>query len=203
MRGKHRYTSADLNDMSVARGARIELLDGELHIYPPVIDLEHQAAVGTVATALFRWSDDSKIGRSVLAPGVIFGPYDEVAPDTMWISHERFKGALDEDGHLTVAPELMVEVVSPDEADQRRVRELKMRLYAEQGVLEYWIIDWQRRSVEIFQRSGETLMLTMRLGERDPITSQMLPGFTLAVHELWESFWTRARQTRREVLSSE
>jgi len=203
MRGKHRYTAADLGGMSVERGARIELLDGELHIYRPVAEMEHQAAAQEVAMALFKWSNDNRMGRTVPAPGVIFGPYDEVAPDTMWISRERFMGALNENGHLTVAPELMVEVVSPDAADQRRVRDLKMKLYSEQGVLEYWVIDWQQRSVGVFRRAGHALTLTMRLGDGDAISSPMLPGFTLAVDELWDSLWARTRLTRKSTNSGE
>ena len=195
MRGKHRYIAADLEGMPVERGARIEILDGELHIYRPVANLDHQAAAGEVSMALFKWSKDTRIGRTVPVPGVIFGPHDEVAPDTMWISRERFKDALNENGHLTVAPELMVKVASPDEADQRRVRELKLRLYADQGVLEYWILDWKQRSVEIHRRSGESLTLTTRLGEGDSITSPLLPGFSLAVDELWDSIWTRTQRT--------
>ena len=36
-----------------------------------------------------------------------------VVPDVVWISHERLAALMDEAGHLTGAPELAVEVLSP------------------------------------------------------------------------------------------
>jgi Uma2 family endonuclease len=121
-----------------------------------------------------------------VAPGVIFGPYDEAIPDTMWISHARFAGALDENGHLTVAPELMVEVLSPGRSNERRDRETKLALYAREGVEEYWLVDWRARTVEIYHRAGDLLQLAQTLTDADRLTSPLLPGFAFPVRDLWE-----------------
>jgi Uma2 family endonuclease len=196
VRRQHRYTAADLEGMNVDRGARIEIIDGELHIYRPVADPQHQSTTQEIAHALFRWSRESKRGFSVMAPGVIFGLHDEVAPDTMWISRERFNGALNENGHLTVAPELMVEVLSPDEADERRVRELKLKLYAQQDVAEYWIADYQQCTVQIFRRDSNSLALVETLGDGDVLTSPLLPGFAITVDDLWQPLFGRRREVR-------
>ncbi len=83
---------------------------------------------------------------------LVFTDADNVIPDVVWVSRERLAVLLDEAGHLTGAPELVVEVLSPDNENDRRDRELKLKLYSERGVQEYWIIDWQKQQVEAYRR---------------------------------------------------
>ena len=68
------------------------------------------------------------------------------------ISAARLKQALAEDGKLHAAPELVVEVLSPGNTNERRDREAKLKLYSRHGVQEYWIVDWMKRQVEVYQR---------------------------------------------------
>ena len=57
-----------------------------------------------------------------------------VIPDVIWISHELRAQLTDGSGHLTGAPELIVEVLSNIEKDKKRARETKLKLYSIQGV---------------------------------------------------------------------
>jgi len=57
------------------------------------------------------------------SPGIVFQS-DNVIPDVVWASNERLERLLDEAGHLTAAPELVVEVLSPGKKNERRDREL-------------------------------------------------------------------------------
>lgn len=99
----------------------------------------------------------------------------------MWISRVR----LDDAGHLRVAPDLVVEVLSPGGANERRDRDLKLSLYSRQGVREYWIIDCARRLVQVYRRLEAELHLVGTLESTDQLASPMLPGFTLSVASLW------------------
>jgi len=76
-----------------------------------------------------------------------FAEDEDVIPDLVWISRERKALAMDEQGHFQAAPELVVEVLSPGPANERCDRELKLKLYSRQGVLEYWIVAWRLRMV--------------------------------------------------------
>lgn len=80
---------------------------------------------------------------------------------------ERLATALRPDGHLYAAPELAVEVLSPGEANERRDREARLRLYSRRGVLEYWIVNWQERRVEVYRREEAILKLDRTLLEDD------------------------------------
>jgi Uma2 family endonuclease len=91
----------------------------------------------------------------------------------------------DDAGHLRAAPELVVEVLSPGAANERRDREKKLALYSRQGVEEYWIVDWRARAVEVHRREGAALRLAATLRDDDQLTSPLLPGFACPISQLW------------------
>ena len=60
-----------------------------------------------------------EVREAVSNPGVIFSEADAVIPDVVWVSRERLAVLIDEAGHLTGAPEAMVEVLSPGAENER------------------------------------------------------------------------------------
>ena len=109
-----------------------------------------------------------------------------MAPALAWISNERLKGALEADGKLHDAPELVVEVLSPGSANERRDREAKLQLYSRRGVTEYWIVDWMLRCIDVYRRDQAQLHHIATLGEDDSVESPLLPGFSCSVASLLE-----------------
>lgn len=99
-------------------------------------------------------------------------------PDVVWASTERLNQLLDEAEHLTGAPELVVEVLSPDEQNIQRDRQLKLKLYLQQGVQEYWIVDKDLRQVQVYRRDRAVLNLAVTLQDSDALTSPLLPNFS-------------------------
>ena len=101
--------------------------------------------------------------------------------------------ALDRSRHLTLAPELIVEVLSKAEQDQKREcrrrifdhRETKLQLYSVQGVEEYWVGDRECQVIEVDQRSEEELQLMATLAETEWLTSSLLSGFRCLVGSLF------------------
>ncbi len=180
-----RYTTSDLELLPDVEGTRYEIIDGDLHVSRQP-NLEHQFACLTIETELHLWSRQGGLGRVFPAPGVLFAPDDNVAPDIVWISLSRLAAARDSAGHLHAAPELMVEVLSPGTTNERRDLELKLKLYSRQGVQEYWIVDWRLRTVQVYRRHEQALALVSTAGAGDTLTSPMLPGFSLRVDDIWE-----------------
>jgi len=90
------------------------------------------------------------------------------------------------DGKLYIAPEIAIEILSPGSANERRDRDLKRKLYAREGVEEYWIVDWRTKEIAIYRRDGSTLEPVLTLTDADALTSSLLPGFTFPINELWE-----------------
>ena len=181
-----RYTSADLDQLPDVEGTRYEIIDGELHVSKQP-HWEHQYACHRAAYALEQWNERTDPGLVVPAPGLIFADDEDVAPDVVWISRERLARVEDEAGHFRAAPELVVEVLSPGSANERRDRQVKLALYSRQGVEEYWIVDWRARAVKVYRRAGETLPPVPTLGSDAVLMSPLLPDFACPVSSFWAS----------------
>lgn len=178
-----RFRSADL-ELFPDDGKRYEIIDGELYVSKQP-SWEHQLMCLGIGFPLHSWSSETGAGVVNAAPGVIFADDDDVAPDLVWVARDRLPLLLGPDRKLHAAPDLVVEVLSPGSANERRDREAKLTLYSRRGVKEYWIVDWQRRQVEVYRREDAALQLVATLLERDTLTSPLLPGFSCALSDLF------------------
>jgi len=78
-----------------------------------------------------------------------------------------------------------VEVLSPGEQNEQRDKEVKLKLYSQHGVQEYWIVNWQLKTLEIYRRSDAQLQLVATLLIGDTLTSPLLPGFSTAIAQIF------------------
>ncbi|MEG4998126.1 Uma2 family endonuclease [Microcoleus sp. B4-D4] len=180
---KVRWTTADL-ELLPDNGDRYELIDGELFV-TRAPHWGHQEACGNFYLELKTWSRSTGLGRAAINPGLIFTDADNVIPDVVWASNERLAILLDEAGHLTAAPELVVEVLSAGTDNERRDRDLKVRLYSVRGVQEYWIANWRLQQIEVYRREQASLRLVATLLRNDELTSPLLPGFSCSVAQIF------------------
>ncbi len=101
----------------------------------------------------------------------------------VWASNKRLAALLDDAGHLTAAPELVVEVLSFGGENERRDREVKLKLYSSRGVQEYWIVDWQKQQIEVYRREKAALTLSATLFAND----ELIPSCVLSGnYHMWE-----------------
>jgi Uma2 family endonuclease len=175
-----RWSSADLELFPDSEWKRYEIIDGELFV-TRAPHLSHQDSSGKIYARLLAWSEDTGLGKPFFAPGVVFSDADDVIPDVVWVAQERLATIVDEAGHFTAAPDLVVEVLSSGSQNERRDREVKLRLYSLKGVLEYWIVNWRLQTIEIYRREAGVLRLTGTLLATDTLTSPLLPGFVCPV----------------------
>jgi Uma2 family endonuclease len=178
-----KFTSADLALMP-DDGKRREIIEGELYV-SRAPGFEHQFTCTRLSRFLDEWNDQSGLGVVVAAPGLVFAEDDDVIPDVIWISLERFERSRDEAGHFIVAPELVIEVLSPGKSNKERDRQAKLKLYSRRGVQEYWIVDWMAQQVEIYRRERGRMKHTVTLLLGDSIESPLLPGFSCQVRSFF------------------
>ena len=174
---KVRWTTSDIELLSQDEGKRYEIIDGELFVTRSP-HINHQDTSGNIYFELQTWSRKIGKGKALFTPGIIFSDADNVEPDVVWISKEKLAALLDDSGHLTGAPELVIEVLSPGKLNERRDKEAKLKLYSSQGVQEYWIVSWQLKTVEVYRRENLQLKLIATLLNNDVLTSPLLPDFT-------------------------
>jgi Uma2 family endonuclease len=179
-----RFTSADLEVMP-DDGKRYEIIHGELYVSKQP-DYHHQYTCSEIAWNLTNWAKAVANGRVVQAPGLIFADDDDVAPDVIWISNERLQLALRSDGKFHRAPELIIEVLSPGVANEKRDRDAKLKLYSRRDVDEYWIVDWLVREVEVYRRDNAGLHLVDKFRGDDVLQTTLLPGFSCVVSTLFD-----------------
>ena len=182
---KLRWTTSDIELLSQDEGKRYEIIDGELFVTRSP-HIKHQDAGGNIYLELQNWSRKTGQGKAILTPGIIFSEADNVEPDLVWISTEKLTKLLDDSGHLTGAPELVIEVLSPGKINERRDKEAKLKLYSSQGVQEYWIVSWQLKTVAVYRREENSqLKLIATLLNNDQLTTPLLPDFSCEINKFF------------------
>lgn len=128
-------------------GSRYEAIGGELYV-TPAPSFEHQLISHKLAVALDRILVAPGHGVVVAAPvGVEFPDTEEgVQPDLIFVS--KVRSEIIHPDWFRGAPDLVVEILSP--TTRRRDRGAKLDLYRRQGVAEYWMVDGNARSVEVW-----------------------------------------------------
>jgi Uma2 family endonuclease len=180
-----RWTVAELEALpEPADGTRYEIIDGELYV-SRAPSPEHQYTCMQLGTALVNWTRASGHGLATLGPGMIFADDSAVIPDLLWGSRQRFREIRGADHKLHGPTELVIEALSPGTANERRDREAKLKLYDRRGATEYWIVDCQRKNVEVYRRDGPALTLAETVTAAEQLTSPLLPGFAHPVAEIF------------------
>ncbi|MFM5886830.1 MAG: Uma2 family endonuclease [Dolichospermum sp.] len=178
------WTSSDI-ELLPDNGNRYEIINGELFV-TRAPHWKHQKSCTRIANVLDTWSLSTGLGEVVITPGIVFTDADNVIPDVVWVSRERLATLLDDNGHLTGAPELIIEVLSAGVENERRDKEVKLKLYASRGVQEYWIINWRLQQIEVYRRERATLILVETLFANDELISPLLSGFSCVVGSLFK-----------------
>ncbi len=102
------------------------------------------------------------------------------APDAMFVSKGRLSGEIDPDHFLPFAPDLAVEVVSPN--DLWSEIEEKVEEYLEAGVRMIWIVNPRTQSITAYRSRSQVQIL----GPGDTLAGEdVLPGFSVSVAEIF------------------
>lgn len=158
----------------------IELSEGELIMCPPPTD-SHQSASGELYVALRAFVRERDLGTVRYAPlPVRLWPGKIREPDILFVSKEH----ADRIGEKFYGPpDLVVEVTSS--STWRTDRLEKPVEYAQAGVSEYWIVDPDARTIEVFVLREGAYVLSGKWGMGERARSEVLEGFEVAVEEVF------------------
>lgn len=178
-RPKIRFTYEDYRN--TPEDKRYELIDGEL-IVIPTPPIRHQRIRGAMGYRLFDFVRNLSLGEIFHVPiDVVLSNADVVQPDITFISNNR-AGILNEE-NAQGAPDLVIEILSPSTAD--RDRTFKASLYALHGVAEYWIVDPDAQTIEVFTLGERGFELLATYAGEKVLTSPTLEGFELNLTEVF------------------
>lgn len=176
-------TIADL-EATPDDGNRYELIEGELYV-STAASFFHQSILARIIIALGIYLREHPIGELAPGAGIVFDDFNGVVPDLLFVTYERKRQILS-GGRLKAAPEIVIEILSPGAANERRDRHVKRNLYSVRGVHEYWIVDPEARTIELHRKRKEGgLEFVANLQCGDELTSSVLPGFRLPVEPLF------------------
>jgi Uma2 family endonuclease len=161
-------------------GRRHEIINGE-HFVTPSLLRKHQIVVIQLGRLMAEILLERRLGEVYTAPfDVILSNHDVVQPDLMVVLNDRLE-LVTERGILG-APNLVIEVLS--EATERRDRGEKLKLYAKYGVCEYWLVDPEAETIEVYSPS-ESLQPREHIRPPDTLKSPLLVGFSVPLRKVF------------------
>lgn len=173
-----RKTTKDF--LALPEGTRAELIDGEI-LMSPSPRFRHQRVAFRLARMLAEYVESNGLGEVIPAPFDVHLPGgDIVEPDVVFVSAAN-RSMLRDWIHGT--PDLVVEVHSPDSMERDRVT--KRELYARNGVREYWMVDSDRRVIEVLTLQANAYALAGQFGVHDTLSSRTFPKLALSVKDVF------------------
>ena len=134
---------------------RAELIDGKLY-YRTAPTVRHQELLVMLASELMYYMHSHGNGRKVLAAPCNVclegDDYTVLQPDLFVVQR---KDMLRDGKNCMGAPELIMEIVSPE--DSNHDYELKRHKYQSAGVKEYWIIDPAKMRIVVYAEERDAL----------------------------------------------
>lgn len=174
---KHLFTAEQYERMIetgiLTKYDRVELIEGEIVEMSP-IGPRHAACVSRLNAFFQQFSRDTIVG--VQSP-VRLGDSSEPQPDIALL-----KWRDDFYGHALPTPADVLLLVEVSDATLKFDRQVKIPLYAREGIEELWVINLQDDEIEIYARpSGGAYQLVRRAGRGETVNSENVAGLALEV----------------------
>lgn len=167
-------------EQGLFQGKRVELIKGEIFEMSPMLS-PHATSIGLVADILSHVFDQGFIVRPQMP--MSFSKIDEPEPDVAVVQGVRRSFS---EAHPTTAV-LLVEVAL---TSLRFDRTKKLKLYAENRIAEYWIVNLKQRQLEVFrhpvvdERGDFDYEEKLVLGLDESISPLSMPDATINVADM-------------------
>jgi Uma2 family endonuclease len=162
--------------------ARYEVIDGALYVTPPP-SLKHQSSVSRLCAILINHADAHDLGTVYPSPVGVLLPNQPVPlePDIVFVSksHADILG----EHYIEGVPDLVVEVLSP--SNWPYDRQVKLRVYQDAAIPEYWILDYRAKTIEVLVLEEGEYVLQGPWGLGESASSGVLAGFQVAVRDVY------------------
>ena len=167
---------------NLPEGPPQQLIDGEITMTPSP-NFMHQSIILEIATLLKNYVIDQNLGYVNISPIDVFLKNDEVyQPDIIFISKDRKEIIKDK---IIGVPDLVIEVLSPSNAYYDLTH--KKNIYEETGVKEFWVVDPEEKTVEIYENVKNTFLLYSKAKNSGVVNSKILPGLSIEIVKLFVS----------------
>ena len=160
---------------------RYEIIDGEVYMVPSPVTY-HQKVGRNLFLNLWDFVKENQLGEVLSAPlDVVLSDIDVVQPDILFVSKER--QSIITDKNIQGAPDLVVEILSPSSTYKDRV--LKNKLYSKYGVKEFWLVDPDKREIQILILKENILTPLKTFRQNEILQSHLLNGLAIRLTEIF------------------
>lgn len=171
----------DLLNLDIPEGDTgiYELIKGQI-VRRASPNTPHQRASFALSGRFFIYNDQKKVGQFFTAPyDVYLDPSNAgIQPDLLFVSNER-DFIIRENNGLVGAPDLVVEILS--KGTMNKDRGDKREVYEQFAVREYWVVDPQNKSIEVYRMENNRYRLFSSAAEEGIVKSSVLPDFEVEV----------------------
>jgi len=178
-RARIKFTYKDY--LQLPEDKRYELIEGEFFMVPSP-SYSHQL----ISKRLFRALDDYvtklELGEVLYAPlDIVLSQENVLQPDILFIS----KGRLDiiTERNIQGAPDLVIEILSSTTAE--RDKGLKQKLYAKSGVREFWLVDPDKKIIEVMSLGEGGFESTGIYKAEAMLKSPLLEDISISIREIF------------------
>ena len=169
-------------DLTDGSNRRIEFTDGRLEFLPMPTEI-HQELVEFLYRTLYFFVSQRDLGKvHISGLRVRIRPNKVREPDVLFLHKNNFHVR---HNRVWDGADIAIEVVSDDPKDRRRDYEEKLSDYAEGGVAEYWIVDYERKLVLVHQLEVGRYVVRGEYTLGQEATSVLLDGFSVDVTALF------------------
>ena len=179
------------------RRVRYQLIEGELVKMAGPNDA-HQVFIGELYFAARLQIGATGAFEVRISPyDVAIDEHNTFQPDLLFVSNARLH-IFDRHG-VTGAPDVVVEVLS--ESTRQRDLNVKLPVYARNGVREMWVADLGSETVAKYVGDGMTLTLATVYQADDILTSDAMPGVAIDLAPLFARIRTTALPDNQTISS--
>lgn len=162
-------------------GAPYELIGGKL-VMTPSPGKRHQIVLKRLLKLLDKHVEEKDAGEVLCAPRDVYLASTEVyQPDILFVAKDRLD--ISAEDKVNGAPDLIVEILSPSNAyyDLKK----KFKAYEKYGVKEYWIIDPEEVSIEVYESVDGKFRPAGQSEKTGAISSVVLPEFNIKPEDVF------------------
>ncbi len=168
-----------LNEVSEL--TKSEFIDGKIVIHSPACE-KHIYANGNIHKVLSQYVSRHNLGVVTQEKAAVVMPQggNIYEPDLCFFSNQTIQQSLFGNRKLFPVPDIVIEILS--ESSVKRDRRIKFNDYSKNQVKEYWIVDTDLETVELWILDNDTYILSKIFKDKEVITSSVIKNLKIPIH---------------------
>jgi len=156
----------------------IELSEGRL-IITPAPTTKHQRILGKLYYLLYNYLLNNNLGEVLISPvDIRLGEGTIRQPDIVFMSNEHLDRITEK---YWGVPDFAIEILSESTAKEDRIN--KFFEYLQAGILEYWIVDPEAKTIDVYTLIKGAYVPYGRWEIGENAKSKLLVGFEVSIDE--------------------